>query len=234
MEIKNKVIVITGASGGIGLATARYCAVHGAKLALAARSEDKLVAIAKELPNAVAVPTDMRKPADVKNMIAKAIEAYGRVDILINNAGQGMYGPIEDIDIEKYKEIMELNVYGVLRAMQAVIPEMRKQGGGMIVNVSSMVSKNSFPGLAAYASTKYAVNAISLTARKELEKDHIIVSLFHPKMTATDFMKNAIGDHPNVTQSSRNGEPMPQVDTPEQVAEKIGALMQSEELESTM
>jgi NAD(P)-dependent dehydrogenase (short-subunit alcohol dehydrogenase family) len=111
---------------------------------------------------------------------------------------------------------------------------MRKQGGGMIVNVSSMVSKNSFPGLAAYASTKYAVNAISLTARTELAKDHIIVCIFHPRMTATDFMKNAIGNHPDWTRQARNDEPMPQVDTPEQVAIKIGALIQSEEPEFMM
>src|SRR5581483_3467237 len=104
------------------------------------------------------------------------------------------------VDIEKYREIFELNVVSVLRCMQAVIPIMRQQGrgstsltaGGMILNVSSRVSKNYFPNLGAYASTKYALNAISLTAREELKKDGIIVSVMHPKMTATDFGKNAI------------------------------------------
>jgi NADP-dependent 3-hydroxy acid dehydrogenase YdfG len=233
MEIKEKVIIITGASGGIGLATARYLSAQGAKLVLAARSEDKLKDIVKELPNAIAVPTDMRNPADIKNMIDQTIKAYGRIDMLINNAGQGMFGPVEDIDVERYKEIMELNVYGVLRAMQAVIPVMRKQGGGMIVNISSMVSKNSFPGLAAYASTKYALNAISLTARRELKNDHIVVVVFHPKMTATDFGTNIIGDHPDMTKPSE-GQPAPVIDTPEQVAEKISALILSEEPEASM
>jgi len=128
--------------------------------------------------------------------------------------------------------VMELNVYGLLCAMQQVIPIMRGQGGGMILNISSLVSKNYFPYLGAYASTKYAVNALSLTARQELEKDHIVVSVFHPKMTATQFGENAIGKRPAwATDSSR---PRPLVDTPEQVAKKIGELIISEAPEAAM
>ncbi len=107
--------------------------------------------------------------------MTRPVQKFGRVDILVNNAGQGLLAPVEKIDIEQYKSIMDLNVYGVVRAMQDVIPQMRSQGGGLILNVSSMVSKNYYPGLAAYASTKYALNAISLTARQELAGDKIIV-----------------------------------------------------------
>jgi short-subunit dehydrogenase len=114
--------------------------------------------------------------------------------ILVNNAGQGLLSPVETVDLDEYRDIMELNVFAVLSAKQAVMPIMRKQGGGTILNVSSMVSKNTFPMLAAYASTKYALNALSLTAREELAKDNIIVSVFHPKMTATDFGHNARGN----------------------------------------
>ena len=112
----------------------------------------------------------------------------------MNNAGQGLRSTVETIDLDDYRNIMELNVFGVLSAMQEVIPIMRKQGGGTILNVGSMVSKNTFPTLAAYASTKYALNALSLTARQELAKDNIIVSVFHPKMTATEFGQNARGE----------------------------------------
>ena len=144
-----------------------------------------------------------------------------------------MYSPVETIDVEKYKDIMELNVYGPLLAMEAIIPQMRKQGGGMIVNISSLVSKNYFPNLAAYASTKYALNALSLTARQELAKDNIIVSVMHPKMTATNFGKNAI--RTTAFRASRPGDrPHMQVDTAEQVAEKIGELIESEAAEAEM
>jgi short-subunit dehydrogenase len=165
-------------------------------------------------------------------MVDAAIAAHGRVDILVNNAGQGMYVPVEGIDIESYKHMMELNVYAPLRAMQLVIPLMRKAGGGMIVNISSMVSKNAYPYLGAYASSKYALNALSLTARAELAKDKIVVSLFHPKMTATRFGENAIGSRPGFTAGSGSGAPA--VDTPEQVAERIVELIGSEAAEATM
>ena len=165
MDVKNKVIIVTGASQGIGLETAKLLASEGATVVLAARSGEILKNHEKELAHSLAIPTDMRKPGDIENLINKTVEKFGRIDILVNNAGQGMYGPFEKIDVDEYKNIMELNVYAPLRAMQLVIPIMRKQGGGMILNISSRVSKNYFPNLAAYASTKYALNALSLTAR---------------------------------------------------------------------
>jgi len=238
MEIANKIIVITGASQGIGLATAKLLAERGAKLVLAARSASTLKNLEKELPDSIAVPTDMRDPVAIANLIETAVGHFGRIDILVNNAGQGMYGPFESIDIEKYKSIMELNVYGPLRAMQAVIPQMRGQGGGMILNISSRVSKNYFPNLSAYASTKYALNALSLTARQELQKDNIIVSVMHPKMTATNFGKNAFrtqefqNQRPGDAQNANR--PCPEVDTAEQVAEKIIEQIESETSEMEM
>ena len=233
MEIKNKVIIITGASQGIGLATAKILAGRGAKLVLAARSGDSLKNLENELDGSVAVTTDMRSPSDIKKLIDETLERFGRIDLLINNAGQGMYGPVENIDIEKYKDIMELNIFGVLRAMQLVIPIMRKQGGGMILNISSRVSKNYFPNLAAYASTKYALNALSLTARTELEKDHIVVSVFHPKMTATNFGKNAVGASSRPASAPARPTGM-EVDTAEQVAEHIVEQITSEAPEAEM
>jgi short-subunit dehydrogenase len=236
MEITNKVIIVTGASDGIGEAIAKKLAHAGAKVVLAARSDEKLAALAHELPGSVAVHADMTQQADIQNLIDRTMEIDGRIDILINNAGQGMSGPAESIDIDKYKHIMNLNVYGPLYAMQLAIPHMREAGGGMILNISSRVSKNYYPNLSAYASTKYALNAISLTARAELEKDHIIVSVFHPKMTATSFGKNSVGATPQaatayVEQARARGM---EVDTAEQVADKVLEQIKSEEPEASM
>lgn len=175
MEISNKVVLITGASGGIGLATARLFSQKGAKLALAARSTEKLAQIVSELPNAIAIPTDMRDEQAIQHMVAHTQQHYGRIDILINNAGQGMHVPIEQANLQQYRSIFELNVVSVIAAMQAVIPIMRTQGGGVIINISSGTSKATFPGVGPYASTKYALNAISLTARRN-SRPRIFVS----------------------------------------------------------
>ncbi len=230
MQIKNKIAIVTGASGGIGLAVAKRLAQEGAKVVLAARSADKLKQREREIPGSFAVPMDMRKQEDIRQLVQQTEQKFGRIDILINNAGQGLLSPVESIDLKDYREIMELNVFAVLEAMQAVIPIMRKQGGGTILNVSSLVSKNYFPKLGGYASTKYALNALSLTARQELASDNIVVSVFHPKMTATEFGQNARGE----TYHSAAGRPGMTVDTAEAVAEKMIQLIESGGAEAQM
>lgn len=197
MKIKDKVVIVTGASQGIGEATAKQLSRLGAQVILAARSKGKIENLSQDFKDSLSVVTDMRKRGDIQNLIEKTLEKYGRIDILINNAGQGMQGPVEKIDVKQYKNLMDLNVYGVLEAMQAVIPVMRRQGGGMILNVSSGVTKMYIPGIAAYSSTKYALNSLSLIARQELAKDKIIVSVVHPGMTATNFYENMIGGAPD-------------------------------------
>ncbi len=230
MQIENKVVIVTGASGGIGLALARLLAQKGATVILAARSASKLKQLEEEIPGSLAIPTDMNRAEDVHNLIHQVHEKFGRIDILINNAGQGLRAPVESIDLDDYRAVMELNVFAALLAMQKTIPIMRKQGGGMILNISSMVSKNYFPSLAAYASTKYALNALSLTARQELQNDNIIVSVFHPKMTATEFGQNSRGEQ----YSSGAARPGMVVDTAEAVAERIIEQINSEAAEAHM
>ena len=238
MEIKDKVIIVTGATSGIGEAVARKLAHAGAKLVIAGRNDEKLGALARELHGAaVAVHADMASQADIMNLVDRALEVDGRIDILINNAGVGMYGPFEDVNMDEYRHMMNVNVFGPVYAMKLIIPRMRAQGGGMIVNVSSRVSKNYFPHLAAYASTKYALNAISLTARTELAKDNIVVSVMHPKMTATNFSKNALGQHPDYDELSRRRAASgnaAQIDTADQVADKILEQIGSEAAEAEM
>ncbi len=230
MNIKGKIIIVTGASEGIGRATSKLLTDQGAQVVLVACSIDKLKQLEKELPGSFAVAADLRKGADVKRVVEATVQKFARVDILINNAGQGMWIPVDKIDIEKYRMIIELNLIGALRAMQAVIPVMRKQGGGMILNVSSMVTKAYFPNLAAYASTKYALNCLTFTARQELEKDKIIVSAILPKLVNTNFGKHALEPEPDSLRDPNNTN-APPMDEPETVADKILELIRSEEAE---
>jgi len=231
-SVKDKIIIVTGASAGIGLATAKLLAKEGAKVILAARSEETLKKLEKDLPGSFAIPTDMSKEESIKAMIRQIKEQFGRIDALVNNAGQGLYGAIEHVSIEDYRKIYELNVVGPLIAMQQVIPIMREQGSGHILNISSLVSKNYFPMLGAYASTKYALNCLTLTARAELEKDKIIVNLMHPGMTATEFGKNSLKSGEAAKQmESRFRDNMPTPDSAEYIAGRILLALESGQAE---
>jgi short-subunit dehydrogenase len=164
MDVKDKVVLVTGASAGIGLEVARMLGKNGAILALNARSKDKLDQLV--------------------------------IDILINNAGRGMHSPLESIDIKEYRELIELNIVGPLVAMQSIIPFMRQQGGGTIVNISSGTTLMYAPGLSGYSATKRALNGLTLTARNKLAKDKITVSLVYPYVTKSDFYKNMVTSQP--------------------------------------
>jgi NAD(P)-dependent dehydrogenase (short-subunit alcohol dehydrogenase family) len=129
----------------------------------------------------------MRDPAQIRRMIDRAVSAYGTVDVLVNNAGQGLHVPVEQIRLEDLAAVTELNVYGPLLAMQAVIPLMRQAGGGHIVNVSSGTTLMTPVGTAGYAATKAALNMLSAVARPELADDGIVVSTVYPFVTDTEF-----------------------------------------------
>jgi NAD(P)-dependent dehydrogenase (short-subunit alcohol dehydrogenase family) len=233
MEIRDKVVLITGASAGIGLATARRFAAAGAKLALVARSADVLNHLAEDLKSrgsdAVALPADVSDPKQVQRVIGETARHFGRLDVVINNVGQAAVGMIADFDPDDFRKIFDLNVIGPLAAMQAVIPIMREQGGGLIINISSVVTKMNIPGIGAYAATKSALNMLSDTARGELASEHIRVISVYPRATATDFGKHALG----VLQQPPQGSSNPS-DTPELVAEKILAAALNEPDEQYM
>ena len=219
MNVKDKVVIVTGASSGIGFATAKLLSRKGAKVVLAARSKEKLEKLAKELVDSLVVLVDMRSEEQIKRMIKKTINHFGKVDILINNAGRGYDALIENIDTEKFRELFTLNLVGPTVAMQEVIPYMRKQGGGTIVNISSGTALMAIPGMSPYSSLKRALVGVSLTAREELADSKISVSVVYPYITLTDFEKNTMREE-NTQGDNQDGPPMPG-DSPEYIAQKI-------------
>lgn len=186
-RLEGMVMLITGASSGIGAATARLVARQGGLPVLSARRADRLEALAQELPGALAVQADVRDPEQVRQLVETTLEHHGRVEVLVNNAGQGLHLPLEQVSLEDLVAITELNFYAPLVAMQAVLPAMRSQGGGTIINVSSGTSRMVLPGVGAYAATKSALNMLSAVAREELAPDGIIVSVVYPSITSTEF-----------------------------------------------
>jgi short-subunit dehydrogenase len=218
MEVKDTVVIITGASSGIGEEAAKLFAKKGAKVVVAARSKDKLEKLAKELSDAFVVPTDMTKATDVEHLVKKTVAKFGRVDILINNAGRGYHVPVMQIDSEKYHELFDLDVVGPLLLMQQAVPVMKRQGGGAIVNISSGTSLMVLPGVGAYSSMKRALNAISLTAREELKRDNIVVSVVYPYITKTHFHEHLLNGS---SWNMKEDPDRPPFDKPEHIAKKI-------------
>lgn len=227
MKVKNKVVIVTGASSGIGLATAKLLTEKGAKVALVARSIDKLKEIEQKLPDSFAIQTDMSKEDQIAEMVKKAKDHFGQIDILVNNAGRGYDAPVEKIELETFRELIELNLIGPIVTTQQVIPIMREQKEGSIVNISSGTAVMAIPNMSAYSSLKRALVGISLTARNELEKDNIKVSVVYPYATETNFEKNTIRE--GVPQFE--GDLPMKMDSAEFVAEKILEAIETGEAE---
>ncbi|HEX3921558.1 MAG TPA: SDR family oxidoreductase [Streptosporangiaceae bacterium] len=187
IDLAGKSVIVTGASSGIGASTARLLHAAGAHPVLAARRADRLAALSKELGGALAVPTDVTDPAQVRDLVAAALDRHQRIDGLVNNAGVSMHGPLAQVDLAEFEQVLRLNVVGLLAVTQAVLPAMREQGFGRIVNISSGTTRRVAVGVGAYASTKSAVNMLSGVLRQELAEDGIAVSLLLPSITATEF-----------------------------------------------
>jgi short-subunit dehydrogenase len=232
MNIQDKVAIVTGASSGIGFATAKLLSQNGAKVVLAARSKEKLDNFSKELPDSLVVQVDMTDEIQIKSLVVKTIEHFGRVDILINNAGRGYDASIQETNSDTFRQLFTLDVVGPLVLMQAVIPLMQKQGGGSIINISSGTALMALPKMAAYSSLKRALAQISLTARGELKDDKINVSVVYPYITLTDFEKNTLKEGKQEEEDWSSDDPdFKPPDTAEYVAEKIIEGIKSEEAE---
>jgi NADP-dependent 3-hydroxy acid dehydrogenase YdfG len=185
--LAGQVVIVTGASSGIGEATARLLHTAGAHPVLAARRADRLQTLSEQLGGALAVPTDVTDTAQVRALVDATVDRHGHVDALVNNAGAAYHRRIEEIEPAQYLALMNLNVVSVVTVTQAVLPHLRAAGGGRIVNVSSGSTRMARSGVGAYAATKCAVNMLSEVARLELADDNIQVTLLLPSITATEF-----------------------------------------------
>jgi short-subunit dehydrogenase len=192
VNLKDKVVVVTGASSGIGLMVSQLLAEKGAKLALLSRSIDKLNALASEMQknnqDAAPIRVDVTDRESVKNAIKQAVARFGRIDILINCAGVGHYGAIETLDMKEFEDIIRTNIFGVIYMIQESMQYL-KASNGMIVNISSGLSKRGLPYLSAYGSTKAMLNQISEGLRVELMGDGVKVLAYNPPATDTPFIK---------------------------------------------
>ncbi|MFE4018025.1 SDR family oxidoreductase, partial [Streptomyces sp. NPDC059101] len=191
-----KVVAITGASSGIGEATARRLAADGHRLFLGARRTDRLDQLVTEINaaggTAATQRLDVTEAADVQDFVAAAKERYGRVDVMVNNAGVMLLSPLEALRTEEWNRMIDVNMRGVLHGISAVLPVMRAQGGGHIVNIASVGAHEVSPTAAVYCATKFAVRAISEGLRQESAGD-VRVTLVSPGVTESE-LADSIAD----------------------------------------
>jgi short-subunit dehydrogenase len=193
----DKVVVITGASGGIGAELAKQLAAKGAKVVLAARRKDKLDAVAREIgTHALAVVADVTKKSDVERIAKAAIEHFGRIDVWVSNAGRGISRSVADLSDEDLDAMWTINMKSVLYGIQAVLPHFKGKNAGQIVNISTALSKvPGAPVRVAYGAVKAAANMLTASLRVELKATHpgIHVTLLVPGLVATEFGLNSMG-----------------------------------------
>ena len=193
MTVAGKVIAITGASSGIGEAAAMHLAARGAKLVLGARGADKLGALADRIAaaggQAAHVSTDVTRRADLERLVALGCDRFGRLDVLVSNAGVMPIGPLTDLAVDDWDQMVDVNIKGVLYGIAAALPVFRRQGAGHFIHTASTAARKTVPNQAVYAGTKAAVLAISDGLRQELA-GQIRVTVVAPGFTATN-----VADH---------------------------------------
>lgn len=196
VSLVNRVVLITGASRGIGRAVAMAFAREGARLVLAARSAEGLAGVEAEVralgSEALSVPTDVTSPEAVTALVDAAVARFGRIDVLVNNAGIGKVGGVESAAFEDdVRQTMRASLFGMINVTQAVLPVLRRQGSGAIVNMSSVMGRKAFARFGSYAIVMHGVSAFSDSLRQELAGAGIGVSVIHPALTATDLLREA-------------------------------------------
>lgn len=193
-SLQGKVALITGASSGIGEATALALAAEGAKVALAARRVDRLQALVQRITDgggeALALACDVADEAQVNAAVQAVQEKWGRLDMLVNNAGVSVLGPILGADTSEWRRAFDINVLGLMYATHAALPLMKEQGGGHIINMSSLLGRISVVGSGVYAATKWAVGSFSEALRQEAVNYKVRVTIIEPGLTSTE-----INDH---------------------------------------
>jgi NADP-dependent 3-hydroxy acid dehydrogenase YdfG len=189
-NIQGKVVVITGASSGLGEATARYLAQQGAAVVLGARRLDRIRALAAELEGAgaqaLAVQTDVTSSAQVQALVDAALARFGRVDVMLNNAGLMPHSPLERLKIEDWDRMIDVNIKGVMYGIAAVLPHMAERKSGHIINVSSVAGHKVRPGSTVYSATKHAVRVISEGLRQEVKAHGLRTTIISPGAVDTE------------------------------------------------
>src|ERR1700684_3322811 len=195
MELAGKVMVVTGASTGIGEAIAKIFADQGASVVMLSRDAGRVEAARGRVGHGertLAMACDVKHREDVDRAIGLTLHHFKRIDVWVNNAGHGLLDSVAEMDMAAYQEMFDTNFFGAVSAMQAVIPVMRQQGGGTVINISSVAGHIPIPFHAAYSATKFAMNAIGKAAGVELKKDAIHVLTVCPGYVRTAFGENAI------------------------------------------
>jgi NADP-dependent 3-hydroxy acid dehydrogenase YdfG len=205
-NITGKVVVITGASSGLGEAAARLLSANGAKVVLGARRIERLQTIVEELNknggNALAVATDVKELSQVKHLVDMAVQTHGRIDVMINNAGVMPSSPLERLKVDEWEQMIDVNIKGVLYGIAAALPYMKKQKSGHIINVSSVAGHKVRPGNVVYAATKHAVRAISEGLRQEVKPYNLRTTIISPGAVATELL-NTVAE-PDESERIRN------------------------------
>ncbi len=204
-NIEGKVIVITGASSGLGEAAARHLAAQGAAVALGARRAERIDAIANELNadggKAIAIPTDVTQYDQVKRLVDSAVQAFGRIDVMINNAGLMPQSPIGRLKIDDWNRMIDVNIKGVLYGIAAALPYMKEQKSGHIINVSSVAGHKVRPATAVYGATKHAVRALSEGLRQEVKPWNIRTTIISPGAVDTELPESVT--EPDIAENVR-------------------------------
>ena len=202
-NIQGKVVVITGASSGLGQASARLLSAQGAAVVMGARRIDRLQALAEELTGgggkALAVATDVTQRDQVKRLVDAAVQGFGRIDVMINNAGLMPHSPLERLKVDDWDRTIDVNIKGVLYGIAAALPHMKQQKSGHVINVSSVAGHKVGPDSAVYAATKHAVRALSEGLRQEVKPYNIRTTVISPGAVATE-LPNSITE-PDVSES---------------------------------
>ena len=202
-NIEGKIVVITGASSGLGEAAARLLSAQGARLVLGARRFDRIQSLANELSErgreALAKFTDVTSCDQVKSLVDAAVQAFGRIDVIINNAGLMPNSPLERLKIDDWNRMVDVNIKGVLYGIAAALPHMKKQKSGHIINVSSIAGHKVRPGNAVYAATKHAVRVISEGLRMEVKPYNIRTTVISPGAVTTELVNSVT--EPDVAES---------------------------------